>query len=97
MMCRFVTTLGHPVEWVEEENYKFKMSLFKEHLEKWLTKSPPPMSPKHRYVLTICHIIYVNTLTLSIYYAVIRRPLRHILYIYGLPTYSLFVLSIQVG
>lgn len=31
---------GHKVEWVVEENYKFKLSQFKEPLLKWLRENP---------------------------------------------------------
>ena len=31
---------GHPVEWMKEENYKFKLSQFQEPLIKWLETSP---------------------------------------------------------
>lgn len=27
---------GNPVEWIEEENYMFKLSSFKNDLHKWL-------------------------------------------------------------
>ena len=31
---------GTRVEWMEEENYKFKLSAFKERLIEWLSSTP---------------------------------------------------------
>eukprot|EP00002_Diphylleia_rotans_P024147 TRINITY_DN4760_c1_g1_i1.p1 TRINITY_DN4760_c1_g1~~TRINITY_DN4760_c1_g1_i1.p1 ORF type:complete len:598 (-),score=129.86 TRINITY_DN4760_c1_g1_i1:23-1816(-) len=39
---------GHPVEWLKEENYKFKLSEFNEKLESWLESNPQAIVPQSR-------------------------------------------------
>ncbi|GAA6048916.1 hypothetical protein JCM3770_007117 [Rhodotorula araucariae] len=39
---------GTRVEWMEEENYKFRLSAFREPLLNWLTSSPSPVQPPSR-------------------------------------------------
>jgi hypothetical protein len=39
---------GHSVEWVSEENYKFKLSEFQEPLKQWLKKNPQAVFPVTR-------------------------------------------------
>ncbi|XP_019855020.1 PREDICTED: methionine--tRNA ligase, mitochondrial-like isoform X2 [Amphimedon queenslandica] len=38
---------GHKCEWSLEENYMFKLSLFRERLLKWITKKPYPIIPDY--------------------------------------------------
>jgi len=37
-----------PVEWVKEENYKFRLSAFEEPLLEWLNTEPYPVRPEYR-------------------------------------------------
>ena len=37
-----------PVEWVTEENYKFRLSAFEEPLKQWLQQDPSPVCPDFR-------------------------------------------------
>jgi len=39
---------GHKVEWMSEENYKFRLSAFKDDLVKWLTETPSAVYPRNR-------------------------------------------------
>jgi len=39
---------GTRVEWMEESNYKFRLSAFREPLLKWLQSSPSPVQPPSR-------------------------------------------------
>jgi len=40
---------GHPLEWVREENYKFRLSAFEGRLRAWLTSDPSVVQPATRY------------------------------------------------
>ncbi|RKO85849.1 Methionyl/Leucyl tRNA synthetase, partial [Blyttiomyces helicus] len=40
---------GRPVVWFKEENYKFKLSAFREPLIKWLTENPEAVIPANQY------------------------------------------------
>ena len=40
---------GKVVEWTREENYKFKLSAFKEPLLKWLSENPDVIVPSNQY------------------------------------------------
>ncbi|GJN88419.1 hypothetical protein Rhopal_001385-T1 [Rhodotorula paludigena] len=42
------TETGTRVEWMEEENYKFRLSAFREPLLEWLTSKPHPVQPPSR-------------------------------------------------
>ncbi|GAA6063929.1 hypothetical protein JCM10212_004788 [Sporobolomyces blumeae] len=42
------TETGSRVEWTEEENFKFKLSAFREPLLKWLSSTPHPVQPPSR-------------------------------------------------
>ncbi|GAA5829517.1 hypothetical protein JCM11251_000186 [Rhodosporidiobolus azoricus] len=42
------TETGTRVEWMEEQNYKFRLSEFREPLLKWLQSSPNPVQPPSR-------------------------------------------------
>ncbi|TNY18108.1 methionyl-tRNA synthetase [Rhodotorula diobovata] len=42
------TETGTRVEWMEEENYKFRLSAFREPLLEWLTTTPNPVQPPSR-------------------------------------------------
>lgn len=44
----FVTDLGHPVKWIEEENYKFRLSSFEEPLREWLENNKSAVQPQVR-------------------------------------------------
>ncbi|KAM5280156.1 LOW QUALITY PROTEIN: methionine--tRNA ligase, mitochondrial [Ctenodactylus gundi] len=37
---------GHPVSWTEEENYIFRLSRFREPLQRWLRADPPAIVPE---------------------------------------------------
>ncbi|KAK4058706.1 methionyl-tRNA synthetase [Microbotryomycetes sp. JL221] len=39
---------GSKVEWMEEENYKFRLSAFKDKLIEWLSSQPHPLQPPSR-------------------------------------------------
>ncbi|ORY55326.1 methionyl-tRNA synthetase [Leucosporidium creatinivorum] len=39
---------GSRVEWMEEDNYKFRLSAFRERLIEWLSSSPNPLQPSSR-------------------------------------------------
>lgn len=47
---------GHPVEWVREENYMFKLSAFQDRLIEWLQTNPTSVQPEFRRqeVITMC-------------------------------------------
>src|SRR5690606_15180879 len=45
----YKTSSGHVVEWVSEENYKFKLSHFAQPLLKWLKENPNVIVPQTRY------------------------------------------------
>jgi len=40
---------GHLLEWVKEENYKFRLSAFEGRLRAWLTSDPSVVQPSTRY------------------------------------------------
>ena len=40
---------GHVVEWVKEENYKFRLSAFADRLRSWLEADPSVVQPPSRY------------------------------------------------
>ena len=40
---------GHAVEWVKEENYKFRLSAFADRLRAWLVAAPTVVQPPSRY------------------------------------------------
>ncbi|GAA5989184.1 hypothetical protein JCM10908_001196 [Rhodotorula pacifica] len=42
------TETGTRVEWMQEENYKFRLSAFRDQLVKWLSSSPTPVQPPSR-------------------------------------------------
>ncbi|XP_006889129.1 PREDICTED: methionine--tRNA ligase, mitochondrial [Elephantulus edwardii] len=44
---------GHPVSWTQEENYIFRLSQFREPLQRWLRDDPQAITPEpfHRTVL----------------------------------------------
>lgn len=44
----FQTALGQPVEWLREENYKFRLSAFREPLLQWLQSPQPVLEPAAR-------------------------------------------------
>ena len=43
-----VEASGHAVAWVEESNYKFRLSSLREPLIRWLDSAPPPIWPPSR-------------------------------------------------
>jgi len=45
---RFTTASGHSVEWISEDNYKFRLSRMREPLLKWLRSQPAVVEPPHR-------------------------------------------------
>ncbi|KAJ2520894.1 methionyl-tRNA synthetase [Coemansia sp. RSA 1939] len=45
---RFAIESGQPVEWVSEENYKFRLSAFKDKLVEWLETNPDAVYPEIR-------------------------------------------------
>ncbi|KAM0792527.1 hypothetical protein ACM66B_005196 [Microbotryomycetes sp. NB124-2] len=42
------TESGSRVEWMEEENYKFRLSAFRDKLIEWLSSEPHPLQPPSR-------------------------------------------------
>eukprot|EP00672_Neobodo_designis_P021689 CAMPEP_0174828344 /NCGR_PEP_ID=MMETSP1114-20130205/1267_1 /TAXON_ID=312471 /ORGANISM="Neobodo designis, Strain CCAP 1951/1" /LENGTH=675 /DNA_ID=CAMNT_0016062057 /DNA_START=203 /DNA_END=2230 /DNA_ORIENTATION=+ len=46
--CKVSTESGHPVTWMVEENYKFRLSKFQEPLLKWLKENPQSIVPDYR-------------------------------------------------
>lgn len=50
------TEAGHSVEWISEENYKFKLSAFQDKLLEWLEKNPETIYPPGRYNETVTEI-----------------------------------------
>jgi methionyl-tRNA synthetase len=44
-----VTATGHAVEWVAEDNFKFRLSSFTDRLTSWLTANPDVIQPRARY------------------------------------------------
>jgi methionyl-tRNA synthetase len=46
--CKVSIESGHPVTWMVEENYKFRLTKFQEPLLKWLKENPQSIVPDHR-------------------------------------------------
>ncbi|KAI8896901.1 methionyl-tRNA synthetase [Globomyces pollinis-pini] len=57
---------GKIVEWTREENYKFKIGLFKERLLDWLETNPEVIVPSRYHHETIKHIQMMEVADLSI-------------------------------
>lgn len=49
----YCTEAGHPVEWVSEPNYKFRLSAFREPLLDWLRANPGVIKPAHEQATLI--------------------------------------------
>ncbi|XP_038940770.1 methionine--tRNA ligase, mitochondrial isoform X3 [Rattus norvegicus] len=51
--CPVSLESGHPVSWTKEENYIFKLSQFREPLQRWLRNNPQAITPEpfHQVVL----------------------------------------------
>nr|XP_005000772.2 methionine--tRNA ligase, mitochondrial [Cavia porcellus] len=51
--CPVSLESGHPVSWTEEENYIFRLSQFREPVQRWLRSNPRAIVPEpfHRLVL----------------------------------------------
>ncbi|XP_020931377.1 methionine--tRNA ligase, mitochondrial isoform X2 [Sus scrofa] len=52
-LCPVSLESGHPVSWTKEENYIFRLSQFREPLQRWLRGDPQAITPEpfHRAVL----------------------------------------------
>ncbi|CAH8542838.1 unnamed protein product [Schistosoma turkestanicum] len=57
---------GNPVEWIEEDNYMFKLSSFKNDLHKWLDSGVFPKSSSQSVWADIAHNIVDNVQDVSI-------------------------------
>ncbi|KAI8049602.1 hypothetical protein BDF22DRAFT_699615 [Syncephalis plumigaleata] len=47
---------GQRVEWIQEENYKFRLSAFREPLRRWLQDNPQLILPESRYNEVLSHL-----------------------------------------
>ncbi|GAA5953900.1 hypothetical protein JCM3765_000684 [Sporobolomyces pararoseus] len=56
---------GTRVEWMEEENYKFKLSAFREPLMKWLSSTPHPVQPPSRTTALLASLSQPSSTDLS--------------------------------
>ena len=45
---RYFVETGNVVEWVKEDNYKFKLAQMKPHVLKWLEQNPNAVYPPQR-------------------------------------------------
>ncbi|CAD6574182.1 MAG: methionyl-tRNA synthetase [Cyphobasidiales sp. Tagirdzhanova-0007] len=57
---------GQPVEWMQEENYMFKLGAFQEKLVMWLKENPEAVQPKVRYNEVMSYLITTPLGDLSI-------------------------------
>jgi len=48
-MVRISVESGHQLEWVSEDNYKFRLSAFEQPLLEWLENNPNAIRPQHRH------------------------------------------------
>ncbi|GAA5900630.1 methionine--tRNA ligase MSM1 [Sporobolomyces salmoneus] len=56
---------GTRVEWMEEENYKFKLSAFHERLVQWLSSTPHPVQPPSRTTALLASLSQSSSTDLS--------------------------------
>ncbi|BGP14022.1 hypothetical protein JCM10213_005607 [Rhodosporidiobolus nylandii] len=59
------TETGTRVEWMEEENYKFRLSAFREPLLKWLQSSPLPVQPPSRTTALVSSVTQPSSTDLN--------------------------------
>ncbi|XP_055967636.1 methionine--tRNA ligase, mitochondrial [Sorex fumeus] len=51
--CPVSLESGHPVSWTQEENYIFRLSAFREPLQRWLRDNPRAITPEPFYHLVL--------------------------------------------
>ncbi|GAA5941851.1 methionine--tRNA ligase MSM1 [Sporobolomyces koalae] len=56
---------GTRVEWMEEDNYKFKLSAFRERLIEWLSSTPNPVQPPSRTTALLASISHPSSTDLA--------------------------------
>ncbi|GAA5877533.1 hypothetical protein JCM8547_000181 [Rhodosporidiobolus lusitaniae] len=59
------TETGTRVEWMEEENYKFRLSAFREPILKWLQSDPSPVQPPSRSTALVSSLLQPTTTDLN--------------------------------
>ncbi|GAA5890299.1 hypothetical protein JCM6882_008787 [Rhodosporidiobolus microsporus] len=56
---------GTRVEWMEEQNYKFRLSAFREPLLKWLQSTPLPVQPPSRSAALVSSLLQPSSTDLN--------------------------------
>ncbi|GAA6001086.1 hypothetical protein JCM10207_007406 [Rhodosporidiobolus poonsookiae] len=59
------TETGTRVEWMEEQNYKFRLSAFREPLLKWLQSTPLPVQPPSRSTALVSSLLQPTSTDLN--------------------------------
>ncbi|GAA5883391.1 hypothetical protein JCM16303_006727 [Sporobolomyces ruberrimus] len=83
---------GTRVEWMEEENFKFKLSAFREPLIEWLSSTPNPVQPPSRTTALLASLSHPSSTDLAD--LSISRPLSRLTW--GIPVPSNPVHTIYV-
>jgi methionyl-tRNA synthetase len=67
---------GNAVEWTDEENYKFRLSQFKDAVRQWLASNKGVIVPDNRYAETLAELEDVEDLSISRPYSRLQWGIR---------------------